>query len=216
MEILRLPYDINENVAVAVSSVACHLDAEMALDALSTEYDRAIQTDPEPHVVELHADNVEFPILHNWKTRVPEANYELGRGRVMWHLENEDYIAFGMLEFWYPEAIRLCGVRVEIIPKILFRHPELLTGTKDQESLGSILLRKFGKLAEGFPTQHSAFGFHPGSVPLSAISFFMGGIDDIDAGAIVAFTDHVFADGCGEAAMRAATEEACRVRGIHL
>lgn len=181
---------------------------------LPEAYARAIAADSQIHFIDEYPSPYESPILSECEDHPPaEARLFQDLHPTQW-METDSILAWGFHECWEMPGRRLNTIRVEFIPKIVFRHPELLVATRGFPSLGASLVDLFSGIAQDIPTDHPRFGFHPGTVPLSPLSLLIGGIENLKIHEACDYVKRVFSHKGGGAAFLEAVDQACMARGI--
>jgi hypothetical protein len=194
--------------------LAEHLKAENELGRLPDYYWEAVRSDPGSHVIELHTAPGATSLLSRLPTGSRISASAIRRYQSIPWAETHEAICWAQHELWQSPTDNLNGVRIEMVAKIAFDHPELLVSTPQFPSLNESLVKEFRSLAADIAVEHPAFGFYPGTAPLSALSFFIGGVETLDLDKACTFVNSVFSQKRGAAVFSDTINQVCRARGI--
>lgn len=211
---ILLPHQLSTQSMVVIYKLANHLDVKDRMGRLPDYYWQAVLSAPTIHVIERHLSPGQSPLLGKCElgsqVDVAAAHSEQF---IPW-IETRDALCWAQHEFWQSPTENLRGVRVEMVAKMAIDHPELFVDTPQCPSLGESLVTEFRALAADIAVEHPAFGFHPGTAPLSALSFFIGGTETLNLDKMRSFVDSVFSEKRGAALFSDTIKRACRARGI--
>jgi hypothetical protein len=180
MIVMRLPHHFSHATMLLINTLASHLGGTCGIGPLPDYYVSAIAAAPTVHFIEQHVAPGESPLLVRCEDTPPVEAAPISWDQHVRWMENDHVLAWGFRECWELPAARLNGLRIEMIPKVVFDHPALLVGILDCPPLGDILFDAFRTLAADIPVEHPAFGFYPGSVPLGTLSLLLGGVETLN------------------------------------
>jgi hypothetical protein len=214
MLIFRRPDQFSTATFFLMLQLADHLKAKDDLGRLPDCYWEAVRSAPSSHRIEVKIAPGGTGFLSRWPSSSPVKASSIHRYQSIPWAETQEAICWAEHELWQSPTENLNGIRIEMVAKIAFSHPELLVSTPQCASLGESLVKEFRALSSDIAVEHPAFGCYPGTAPLSALSFFVGGVQTLNFDHACDFVDSVFSQKCGAAVFSDAIDRVCRERGI--
>jgi hypothetical protein len=211
-----LPHHTSVESLMTIMALADHLDAKDHLGRLPDYYWQAVLSAPTMHLVEHHLPQGESPHLRAFSCHSGSDVDSVHRTQCIPWGESDEVLFWAQHESWESPTETLHGLRIEIVPKIAFDHPELFISKPRCPSLGESLIARFRTLAAGVAVEHPAFGFYAGVAPLSALSLFIGGAGTLAVEKLRSFVHAVFVEKGGAGVLSETIKRTCEARGFAL
>lgn len=211
-----LPHHTSVESWMTILALADHLHAKDDLGRLPDHYWQAVLSAPTMHLVEHHLPQGESPLLRASSCYSGSDVDSVHRTQCIPWGESGEVLFWAQHESWEFPTETINGLRIDIVAKIAFDHPELSISKPRCPSLGESLVTEFRTLAADIAVEHPAFGFYPGVAPLSALSLFIGGAGALDVEKLCSFVHAVFVEKGGAGVLSETIKRTCEARGFAL